>query len=205
VQFLATDIAKRFGHRIIFEKISFEIREGESLAIAGSNGSGKSTLAKICAGVLSPHKGTIEIILDGKKIPNEELFRHIGFVSPYLQLYDEFSPLEHITFFQRLRNIERTGTETDALLERVQLLHRKNDFVRTFSSGMKQRLKYVIALLHNPSILILDEPSANLDDEGTATVFEIMKEQSVRGILIVATNVLKEQEFCGQVVRLGKN
>ena len=203
IQFSAFNLLKRFGRRTIFENISFDLHKGNALAIVGNNGSGKSTLAKICAGVLSYNSGTISMTLDNKVVPAELYFQHIGFVSPYLQLYDEFTPFEHIKLFLEMRDKYLSPEGTTGLLERVNLQHRKDDFVRTFSSGMKQRMKYALALVHSPEILILDEPTANLDDEGMKMVFDIMSEQQKKGILIIATNVQSEEERCTSVIRIG--
>ena len=120
-----------------------------------------------------------------------------------LQLYDEFTPIEHIDFLANVRSFSLSQNEIEQILKRVNLYHRKNDFVRTFSSGMKQRLKYALALLPSPPLLILDEPTSNLDDEGTSMVFEVVQEQKEKGLLIVATNVQTEQEWCKKVVVLG--
>jgi heme exporter protein A len=205
MKFGVQNLFKRFGRRIIFQNIAFELEKGDSIAFIGNNGSGKSTLAKICAGVLSPTSGTVELSIDEKKIPSEKYFQHIGFVAPYLQLYDEFSPMENLKFFAKIRGILSSNEECEELLQRVNLFHRKDDLVRTFSSGMKQRMKFAFALLHNPLLLILDEPTSNLDAEGGAMVFQIMEEQKKKGILILATNVQAEQEHCEKVISLSSN
>jgi heme exporter protein A len=128
----------------------------------------------------------------------------VGFVAPYLQLYDEFTALENLRLLRRIRGI-RTSDETMlALLRRVNLFDRRNDFVRTYSSGMKQRLKYAFALLHEPPVLLLDEPASNLDDEGIATVRQIIEEQKKKGILIIATNEQHDAELCQQTIDLNK-
>jgi heme exporter protein A len=202
MKFSATNLQKKFGRRLVFSAVSFSLEKGDALSIAGKNGSGKSTLAKICAGVLSPNNGTIDFFLNETLLPFERRFQYIGFVAPYLQLYDEFTPSEHIEFLRRVRNQILHSSDTDSLLERVKLLSRKNDFVRTFSSGMKQRLKYALALLHSPSLLILDEPTSNLDEEGRIVVFEIIREQRERGMIIVATNEQPEVELCNKHIQL---
>jgi len=202
MNFSATKIQKKFGRRLVFSDVSFSLEKGDALSIAGNNGSGKSTLAKICAGVLSPNKGTIDFFLNGTLLSTDERFLHIGFVAPYLQLYDEFTPAEHIEFLRQVRNQKTDAPYEEYLLERVKLLSRKNDFVRTFSSGMKQRLKYALALLHSPRLLILDEPTSNLDDDGRTVVFEIIREQCELGIVIVATNEHQDVELCNKHILL---
>ncbi|MGD0339382.1 MAG: ABC transporter ATP-binding protein [Bacteroidota bacterium] len=181
-------LRKDFNRRTVFSDISFEIRSGQSIAITGKNGSGKSTLAKILSGVLSPTSGKVLLECGGSEIPARERHEHIGFVSPYLQLYDEFSALENLRLCASLRGIQYEDFQGDALLDLVDLSSRKNDPVRIYSSGMKQRLKYAFALLHRPYILILDEPTANLDSEGIEMATMFMKTQCDQGILIIATN-----------------
>lgn len=200
--FKAVSIAKTFNRRKIFSEISFSLMGNQSLAIAGRNGSGKSTLLKILAGVLFPSKGEIEMNIGNKPIKPADYFIHLGLVSPYLQLYDEFTGWENLDIFRKVRGINTSDEYLNDLLKRVNLWERRNDFVRTYSSGMKQRLKYPFALIHNPPILLLDEPTSNLDSEGISTVYQIMEEQKKNGILIVATNDTEDIKKCEQVIDL---
>ena len=110
--------------------------------------------------------------------------------------------LENLEIFKNVRGLDTTEKFIIDLLKRVNLEHRKNDLVRTYSSGMKQRLKYAFALLHQPPILMLDEPSSNLDAEGIASIYQMIEEQKKRGILILATNDVEEQKLCTQVIDL---
>ncbi len=196
------DVKKAFARRTIFDRIKFGMTCGDGLAIIGRNGSGKSTLVKIIAGVLSPTSGSVDFIVHGKAMKMEERYRVVGFVSPYLQLYDEFTGIENLRLVSHIRGLDITAERLDRLLEQVNLLQRKNDEVRTYSSGMKQRLKYALALLHRPPILILDEPSSNLDDEGVAVVQSIMERQKQEGILVVAANDAEDIRLCDKVIDL---
>ena len=204
VSITADGIEKKYNRRKIFSNINFALRENDSLAITGRNGSGKSTLLKIISGALSPTEGEISLTIENKNVAASDRFTLVGFVAPYLQLYDEFTALENLRLLRRIRGI-RTSDETMlALLRRVNLFDRRNDFVRTYSSGMKQRLKYAFALLHEPPVLLLDEPASNLDDEGIATVRQIIEEQKKKGILIIATNEQHDAELCQQTIDLNK-
>ncbi len=202
VALTASGLKKTFNRRLIFSDISFSLTNGNSLAIAGRNGSGKSTLVKILAGLLSPTKGKCDLSIDGKEVSDALLFRHLGFVSPYLQMYDEFSGLENLTLSMKIRGLQIHDDEIRSLLEKVNLEHRKNDLVRTYSSGMKQRLKYAFALLHQPPVLILDEPTSNLDAEGIGVVYQIIEDQKKKGMIIVATNDAADQQLCEQIIDL---
>jgi len=190
-----------FSRRTVFSGIDFEIGENDSMAVTGRNGSGKSTLLKILAGVLSPSRGSIDLSLDAKPVSNDLRYRYVGFVAPYLQLYDEFTAIENLEFFRRVRGLQK-NLPVVPLLERFGIADRKDDPLRTFSSGMKQRVKYAFALLHQPPVLLLDEPTSNLDAAGIDVVYRIIEEQQQRGIVIVATNNAEETGRCARVLDL---
>jgi len=200
----ASGVAKEFNSRKIFENISFSLSSPSSLAITGKNGAGKSTLSKILAGLIGSTKGSLTYKLNEKQVGIEEFKHSIGFVSPYLNLYDEFTALENLQILSRIRAItQQNEVRMKELLNLVNLWKRRDDLVGTFSSGMKQRLKYVFALLHNPIVLILDEPTSNLDEEGIEFVQRIMKQQKEEGVLIVATNDKEEADRCAQEICVG--
>lgn len=198
------DLAKSFNRRWIFRDVSFDLSAGASLAITGRNGAGKSTMVKILSGILSPTSGTVEYAVDGKIVKLEELKHNLGLVSPYLQLYDEFSGSENLELLTRIRaRNDGVPADQDGLLKRFNMWDQRNDFVRNYSSGMKQRLKYAFALLHRPLILILDEPTSSLDSEGSEVVRAVAQEQVKQGILIVATNEEAEARWCQKHLHLG--
>jgi len=196
-----TDLKKVFNRRVIFENISFAMESPRTMLISGRNGSGKSTLVKIVAGLLTPTKGSV--VVDGVGSASEfDRRASIGMVSPYLQMYDEFSAEENLKLAMAVRGAPYDQQYAHDLLKRVALFPRKDDPVRTYSSGMKQRVKYAFALIHRPPILILDEPMSNLDAEGIGIVRAIMGEHRNGGILIVATNDLSDLERYDQHVDL---
>jgi heme exporter protein A len=187
----ADGLKKVFDRRVIFEGVSFSLAPTQTLLISGRNGSGKSTLVKIIAGVLSPTAGSVSVSAPGVKGD----FQHqslIGMVSPYLQMYDEFSAEENLLYASAIRGVPYNQVLAHELLRHVALFARKDDPVRTYSSGMKQRIKYAFALLHQPPLLLLDEPMANLDAEGIAIVREIIRGHCHAGAVIVATNDLTD-------------
>jgi heme exporter protein A len=188
----AHKLAKTFNRRVIFRNISFSLREQQVLRIIGKNGSGKSTLVKIIGHVLAATEGTVDILSGDGKIKAKNPLMLIGLVSPYLQMYDEFTAWENLSFGFSIRGLKPNGPTIERMLQTVSLFNRRNDQVRTYSSGMKQRLKYAFALVHEPPILLLDEPMENLDAEGTRIVRKIMVDQHQRGVLIVATNDIRD-------------
>jgi heme exporter protein A len=200
----AKEITKTFGRRLIFEGISFSYEENEVIGISGPNGSGKSTLVKIIADLLSPTKGKIIHKYQEKEIIPEKLHNHIGFVSPYLILYEEFSAWENLNYFARIRGVNFETERIEKLLDHFLLLNRKDDLVKTYSSGMKQRMKFIFALMHSPELLILDEPTSNLDIEGKNSVYEIVKDKGRNNIVIIASNETADLDLCDNVIHLEK-
>ncbi|MEX1138678.1 MAG: ABC transporter ATP-binding protein [Bacteroidota bacterium] len=200
----AEGVSKKFNRRNVLRDISFALAPGDSLAVTGKNGSGKSTLVKILAGVLSPTSGRVVYEASGSRLSSDEIRPLIGFVSPYLQLYDEFTAVEILDIIARIRS---SGAHESArrrmLMEQFNLWDRKDDIVRTYSSGMKQRLKYVVALEHSPSILLLDEPTSNLDEDGINAVRKVVSEYGKSGVLVVATNDAVEAAWCSRQLKVG--
>jgi heme exporter protein A len=198
----AVSLKKTFGRRLIFSDINFELIQNGIFGISGPNGSGKSTLAKILAGLVSPSSGKIIHKIKSEEILPEKLHNYIGFVSPYLVLYDEFSAYENLEFISRIRGIGIDKEKTGTLLKRLLLFNRKDDLIKTYSSGMKQRLKFIFALVHSPGVLILDEPTSNLDEEGKQSVYNIIREESGVRIVIIASNEERDLELCSSKLML---
>ncbi|MFA6541137.1 MAG: ABC transporter ATP-binding protein [Bacteroidota bacterium] len=199
----AKTVAKIYNRKAIFQNVSFRIEEGTALAITGKNGSGKSTLIKIVCGVLSSTKGSVHLSIDGNEILDREFYPHIGLVSPYLNMYEEFSAEENLSFIKKIRGLGSWAEEKGkSLLDQFGIYEHRKKEVRNYSSGMKQRLKYCAALLHEPPLLILDEPTSNLDEFGVESVRTIMKEQKTKGILLFGTNEKEDLSFADSIFNL---
>lgn len=199
-----SDIGKSFNRRMVLKDITFSLGAGESIAITGKNGSGKSTLIKILAGLLTPNKGTLQYEVSGRPSDMDGVRPMMGLVSPYLQLYDEFTALENLMILSRIRNTALISTaEAESIFRTYGLWERRDDFVGTFSSGMKQRLKYIVALGHAPSVVMLDEPTANLDEEGSRIVRETVTELQQKTLTIIATNDEREASWCKKRIHIG--
>ena len=195
-----SNLRKEFDRRPVFRNLDFSLTNSESIAITGRNGSGKSTLIKVLANVYTQTSGNIELSLDSKKIERQHYYKYLGFVSPYLNLYDEFTGYENLHFVSKVRGLKRNGI--DDVLARVGLYERRHDLVKIYSSGMKQRLKIAFSIIHNPLILMLDEPTSNLDAEGIKTVDSIAEEYKNGKILIIATNDEHEKNLCKGEINL---
>jgi heme exporter protein A len=200
------DVGQRYGQLLLFRHVTFTLSGGTTLAVTGANGSGKSTLLRILAGVLTPKKGDVTLQVDGDAIPRETHPLHVGLVAPYLNVYDDLSARENLQFLARTRRLDDAASRIAAALDRVGLAGRETDLVATYSSGMKQRVKYAAALLAEPPLLLLDEPSANLDAAGLEMVDTVMEHQQSAGrLLVVATNLPDEAARCDREVRIEDN
>jgi len=195
VHLQARNLRKEFGQRLVFRNLSFSAEVGNVIVVAGRNGAGKSTLLKIVAGLLTPTEGEVRLLVNGRKVSLEREKHMIGFVAPYLQLYDEFTGIENMELGAKLRGKAFDRDRAEELLRYVGLESRFEDPVGTYSSGMKQRLKYAFAILYSPPVLVLDEPSSNLDQEGTEIVRGILLEQRSRGVALIATNEPGEKQL----------
>lgn len=196
------DLKKSFNRRLVFQNLSFEVNSGERFIITGKNGSGKSTLIKILAGILVESSGELNYFINDKKIDREKIYTIVGLVSPYLVLYDEFTAFENLYLFAKIRNLNIKGEEINEILQRVNLYDRRNDPLRTYSSGMKQRVKYASAILHNPMVLLLDEPTSNLDSDGKQFVEELIRNFNTDGIVIIATNEPQDLKYGQRIINL---
>ncbi|MBS4022135.1 MAG: ABC transporter ATP-binding protein [Dethiobacter sp.] len=196
-------LSKAYRYRKLFTDISTVISDRSVFVVLGHNGSGKTTLLRIACGLISATSGRIDIIMGGKPLSPGERRAQIGLVSPDLELYGELTALENLEFFSGVRGLPYSREKARELLEYVGLKGRGIDYVGTYSSGMKQRMKFAYALLHDPHILVLDEPTSNLDEEGIAMVDNVIRRQRERGIVIMATNEPREVSYADQTLNLG--
>ena len=199
----ADNIAKWFGERKVFENIGFSLEPGQSLAVIGPNGSGKTTLLRIIIGLTPPTKGNISFLRDGKSLDFNIYRKELSLVSPYLSLYGSLTACENLRFLSKLNGNDIDNKTINNVLEQVGLEGRGDDYVSEYSSGMQQRLKYAAALIKNPSVLLLDEPTANLDDFGKKKVFDLIKTYRPDSIFIIATNEKEEYSLAESVCQLG--
>lgn len=200
IEIIGNNISKSYSsNKYILKNISFEGKNGDIIGICGPNGSGKSTLVKIIAGINSTTKGSIIWKIGSEQIHKEEYFRYFGFVAPYLNIYEEFTPVELIKVVSRIRQESISKSKIDELLELFLLEKHNNKLIRNFSSGMKQRMKLLLSVLHSPVVLIYDEPTTNLDEIGIKLVNQLIEEQVNReGLVFLASNNEEELRFCNK-------
>lgn len=192
------NIGKTFGSRTVFSGITDSVEAGEYVAVVGPNGSGKSTLLRIAAGLLRPTQGVVTLYRNQSTVSDDYRSRVIGYLAPYVQFYRALSARENLSFLVSLRADADRG-RVDEVLGRVDLLHRGDDLVGSFSSGMLQRLRLGAAIVHRPQVLLLDEPFANLDEPGAALVSSVIDEtRSEGGAVLVATNRIDVSSACSR-------
>lgn len=202
VEIRARELTHEFDDREVLRSLSFTC-SASSLAITGPNGSGKSTLARILAGLLTPTEGDMQILVEGELIGRDSLRNVAGLAAPDVRLYAELTVRENLAFLSQAR--ARTIPEQRMLeaLERVGLAERADDVLAQLSSGLRQRASLAAAVLHRPQLLILDEPSTNLDERGMEVVRELIEEQKRCGMVVVATNDASEAALCSERLDLG--
>jgi len=198
------NVSKWFGTRKIFENINLDLKSGQSIAVAGPNGSGKTTLLRIIIGLTVPTAGEVVFSQENKKLDFDSYRSSLSLVGPYLSLYGSLTARENLKFISKVSGTLSSDSDIGEMLEKVGLDGRGDDYVLEFSSGMQQRLKYAAALIKNPSILILDEPTSNLDDEGKKRVFNIINQYRPDSIIIIATNEKEEYSLADSVCQLGE-
>jgi ABC-type multidrug transport system ATPase subunit len=201
LEILLENIGRRFNQEWIFKKINYRFAEGESYAILGPNGSGKSTLLQVLAGSLSPSKGKIIYSHQKKSIDVEKIYSHLALAAPYLELIEEFTLLELLNFHFKFKKII-DGCDTLQLLHLLQLENSKNKEIRYFSSGMKQRVKLLLAFCTDSPVLMLDEPTSNLDSQGIKWYLEMMEEFGKRRMVLICSNQAHEYEFCNHQLNI---
>jgi len=191
-------VSKRFNYEWIFRDLTFDFESGNSYAIIGQNGSGKSTLLKIISGQLSPSEGSV-IYTSQKKITAENIYSEVSFTAPYIELVDDFNLTEYLQFHFSFKKV-LNGRSQNNLLEISGLQKHRNKSLKTFSSGMKQRVKLVTAILSDTPILLLDEPTSNLDIAGVAWYLQLMEEYKKDRIVIIGSNMEREYHFCNNTL-----
>lgn len=197
-----TNVTKRFGRRRVLHQLSAEVETGKVLGITGPNGSGKSTLIRIIAGLLMPDRGEALVEFTGRPLDRFERRRITGWVAADTGLYGSLTGAEHVWLSASLRGLSPRRSDVADILRMVGLSGRGDDPVRTYSSGMRQRLRYACALVHEPVLWLLDEPFANLDEAGADLVRELVHTQRQRGATIVAGNDARELAMADEVIVL---
>jgi ABC-type multidrug transport system ATPase subunit len=195
VQITLSDIGKKFNRQWVFKGINLEISSQQSLALVGNNGSGKSTLIQIIFNFQTYSKGSINYWLNQKLLTEEELVGKIAFAAPYLELFEDFTLIEMLQFHFKLIP-KQADISLEEMISNGGLGGQENKAVKYFSSGMKQRLKLLMAVYADTPLLLLDEPCSNLDNQGIEWYRNLVQTQLKKRTIIIASNQLFEYDFC---------
>ena len=203
MQITLNNVGKRFNREWIFRHCSYQFEPGKSYAITGSNGSGKSTLLQVISGSLTHNEGSIGIKNSNQEaIPAEQLYTNISIAAPYLELIEEMTAKEMLDFHAQFKPLI-DAISIQEILQTVGLQTAVNKQIRYYSSGMKQRLKLAQAFFSNTPILLLDEPTTNLDADGTALYHHLVSNYTRGKLVIVSSNDKQEYAFCEEVISIG--
>ena len=189
------DVTKSYGRQKVLQNVSFEIMEGELFGLLGPNGAGKSTLIDILTGIQSMDSG--EIFINGKSIKTDkvEIRKHLGLVPQDIALLEELNAVDNLEYFGGLYGL--AGTELKSQIEKLLgvagLTDKKKEKVKNYSGGMKRRLNIAVAMLHNPSILILDEPTVGVDAQSRQHIFDYIQSLAEQGTTILYTSHYMEE------------
>ena len=199
-------LARAYGDSWALREVSFELATGSTLAVIGANGAGKSTLLRILAGLLRASEGRVEVL--GCELPADawRLRGRVGYLGHAALLYHDLSAVENLRFHARLFGLPDAGTERiGALLEAVRLEHRAETRLAEMSAGMVQRLAICRAVLHDPELLLLDEPLAHLDPDGAATVAPLIGARAGRSRVLVTHDLDAALADADQVLALSRD
>lgn len=195
------NIGRRFNRDWVFRHVNCQFETNRSYAVLGPNGSGKSTFLQVVAASLIPSAGEIRYTVNKKKIEPDFIYRHLSIAAPYMELIEEFTLSEQIRFHFTLRNY-LPGFDEEAIMDLLGLHHANERQIKHFSSGMKQRVKLALACCSDVSLVLLDEPTTNLDRQGVDWYLNLVAETRAARLLMVCSNQEKEYSFCEQVINI---
>ncbi len=181
-------LVKRFGLKTVLRGVDFEVQPGEFVALLGPNGAGKTTFLRILASLSRPSLGDVKVA--GYRLPNEAaaVRARLGVVSHLPLLYGDLTAEENLRFYGRMYNLDKLETRITEVLEMVGLENRRRDLVRTFSRGMQQRLAIGRAVLHDPDVMLFDEPYTGLDQDASSMLDDVLKTVAAAGRTVVMTS-----------------
>jgi heme exporter protein A len=197
-------LVKSFGSKVALKGVDLDVGEGEFLTLVGPNGAGKTTLIRVLATLTRPTEGSVHVAGYDLSSQGTEARRRIGLVSHQTLLYDDLPAEENLRFYGRMYEVPDLEERITALLQRVGLDHRRRDPVRTFSRGMQQRLSLARALLHDPAVLLLDEPYTGLDQQAAEVLREVLAALVGRAstVLMTTHNLERGLELCDRAAIL---
>lgn len=191
------NIGRRFNRDWIFRGIDYIFVSGRIYAVLGPNGSGKSTLLQVLNGSLAPSAGKLSFFLEDKLLEVEEAYQHLSLAAPYLELIEEFTLNEMIDFHFKFKSYI-AGIDKTKLIRVLAMPESKDKLIKYFSSGMKQRLKLILAFCSDTHLLMLDEPTSNLDAQGVEWYLSLVQQFAKNRLTIICSNQEHEYSFCDE-------
>jgi len=199
-------LTKSFGHQVALRGVDLCVDEGEFLTLFGPNGAGKTTLIRIIASLARPTAGTVHVQGEDLGKAATAMRRNLGLISHNPLLYGDLTPDENLRFFAKMYDLPRPAQRIDEVLEQVGLSARRRDPVRTFSRGMVQRLTIARAILHDPAIMLLDEPYTGLDLQAADMLRAVLQELAAlnRTVILTTHNLEQGLEMCDRAAILNR-
>ncbi len=194
------NIGKRFNREWIFRNLTYHFSASKKYALTGANGSGKSTLLQVIAGAVTHNEGDVQYSMLNAQCSIEDHYKHLSIAAPYLELIEEMKANELLDFHTAFKPLSISKKEA---LQIVGLEKAADKQIRYYSSGMKQRLKLAQAFFSSTPVLLLDEPTTNLDAEGIALYQTLIQEYTSGKLVIISSNDKEEYGFCDEVIRIG--
>ncbi|WP_407526157.1 ATP-binding cassette domain-containing protein [Lacibacter sp. MH-610] len=196
MKILLSDAGKRYNREWIFRHLTYEFNTGNAYAITGNNGSGKSTLLQVIAGAVQHNEGEIEFKFNDRAIEPEQHHQYLSIAAPYLELPEEMTLTEVLAFHNSFKPFR---TDIAAIIQTLGLKHAAQKQIRYYSSGMKQRVKLATAIFSDVPVLLLDEPTTNLDTDGIALYHHLIQQYATEKLVIVSSNDEQEYKFCNSI------
>ena len=195
MQIVVQNAGKRFNRDWIFRRLSFTFTSGQAYAITGPNGSGKSTFLQAVTGAAGITEGTVQYLVNDTPVPADAMYKHMAIAAPYLELIEEMTAREILTFHQTFKPFIKELSIND-ILTQVELSAAADKQIRYYSSGMKQRVKLAQAIFSDVPVVLLDEPCTNLDASGYSLYHNLIEQYCVGRLVMVSSNDINEYDFC---------
>lgn len=201
MKIITENLGKKFRNEWIFRNLNYEFQSGESYTFIGANGSGKSTLMQVLSGFMPHSEGLINYQCSQKSLTIDDYYKHLVIAAPYLELIEDFTLTEIVEFHVKFKPF-KNNLPTNEFIDFIELPKAQNKEVKFFSSGMKQRVKLGLAFWSDCEILMLDEPTSNLDAEATSWYLRNVQEHSKNRLLFICSNQPSEYEFCKNILNI---
>ena len=195
------NIGKKFNKEWIFRNVNLEFKKNKSYALTGPNGSGKSTLLQVIGGFIPPNSGHVEYLVNNRKIDDQFFYQYIVIAAPYLELIEEYTLKEFLTFHFRFKKI-KPGYSIQQIIESMRLKKASDKIIKNFSSGMKQRVKLGLAFFSDAPVILIDEPTTNLDEQGVHWFLDHMNKLKSNRLILMCSNQVSEYSLCEHKINL---